>query len=81
MGGIDSKYRRIQGFDNWGGRRLLPGFSPAPPSFQVLPYTLVAKSETLEPGCLVEQSQGRPTSHWLDPFGRRAASEGSVDGS
>ena len=30
------------------------------------------------PGRPVRQSRGQPTRHWLEPVGRRAASEGSL---
>ena len=44
--GGGSKDRTIQGFDNQGGSRLLPGIPPRPPSFQLLTEAQVGRSET-----------------------------------
>ena len=44
-GGQMNEYRRIQGFDHRGERRLLPGCSAFPPYFQVLLAAQVRWSE------------------------------------
>ena len=78
------KNRRNQDIENFrvqdrrGGAVFYQRLPSAPPTSNYYQRHRSGGARPQAPGCPVGQSQGRPTRHWLDPVGRRAASEGSL---
>ena len=70
--------RRLQGFDDRGGVLSSNGMPSLPQIFQVIAVAKVRRSENLALGLPVGQSQGWPIRHWLEPVGKRTASEGAL---
>ena len=80
------KDRTTQDFDNFrdgfqdyrGGRRILPGRPPVPPTSKYYHQHRSGGARPEAPRLLVRHSQRQPTRHWLEPVRSQAASEGSL---